>query len=313
MSKFRKALVAKPQAETGRLQLYHVIAMVLTLVLPFTSGLKAQNAPGNKNPAPAPASKRVRKSEIVLIYYPSIFRAKSEDSEYVLVTVQADGDAEVVLHGPFYWSDSVRVYQGRLPKAYVGQLVKRTEQALLYSFRRHYEGGPQDEDVFYLSDLPLSQTFTERSFDYFGLLETPVSISALIYELRTVWKRLEKVRPAYAYIRVESVGSVSPQDVRREVRFISLQAFSPELRAIVVTAIKKPLSFHALSRPQSVKILSVTHPRSSINVVVNGLAYRFNLYLPRPEAPSTSKETPNSCSYNLLSHGNASRRLRFLQ
>lgn len=231
------------------------------------------------------------KAAIFLNYYPSVFRLNLEESEYVWVKVQANGRAKVVLYGQYYWSDNISKYQGRLPKTYVRQLVNRTTEALSSnSSTRHYEGGPQDEEVFYLSILPLSQTFHQQPLDYLGLLETPRNVSDLIYELRTLWKRLEKARPAYAYLRVESVVRVSPQQVRQDLRFKPLQRFPQELRQIILAAVRNPLNFQALSRQQSDKFLVTTSSLTSFHAVIDGFAYRVTLYLPRMESPSTSKE-----------------------
>jgi hypothetical protein len=211
-----------------------------------------------------------------------------------LVTVQPDGKAKAVLFGEYYWSEAVSVYQGRLPKSYVKQLLNRVAEAISGdTSRRHYKGGPQDEQVFYLSTLPLSQTFHQRNLVYTGLLAAPRNVSDLIYELRTLWKRLEKVRPAYAYLRVDSVGRVSPQHVRKHLEFKPLETFPRELRPIVLAAISRPLTFEPLSRPQSVRILSVIPSPTSFNVVIGGRAYRLTLYLPRTKSPSTSRRLPS--------------------
>jgi hypothetical protein len=235
-----------------------------------------------------------KKEEIVLIYYPPVFRTNREESEWVLVTVQPDGKARVVLFTEYYWSDAVIIFQGSLPKSYVKELLNRAAEALSgETSRRHYEGGPQDEQVFYLSTLPLSQTFQQGGLVYSGLLAAPRNVSDLVYELRTLWKRLEKVRPAYAYLRLDSVGSVSLQHVIEHPEFKSLQTFPRELRPIVLAAIRKPLAFEPLSRSQSVKILSIIPNSTSFNVVIGRRAYRLTLYLPRTNSPSTSRRLPN--------------------
>jgi hypothetical protein len=284
----------KPQPISKHFAL--ILSLGLVVLVIMAASQTAMAGPGTFSVATTVANAgKLKQQEIVLIYYPPVFRTNREESEWVLVTVQPDGKARVVLFTEYYWSDAVIIYQGRLEKSYVKQLLKRVTEALSGdTSRRHYEGGPQDEQVFYLSTLPLSQTFQQRGLVYSGLLAAPRNVSDLVYELRTLWKRLEKVRPAYAYLRVDSVGRVSRQHVRQHSEFKPLETFPRELRPIVLAAIRRPLSFEPLRRPQSVRILSVIPSPTSFSVVIGGRAYRLTLYLPRTK--STTENSIYCCA-----------------
>jgi hypothetical protein len=236
-------------------------------------------------------------------FFPSVFSEKLDESaESIFLIVRGNGEAKVVHYGLNFRSDNIVVYQGILPKDYTAELIAKARRATAEVSRtRHYEGGPQDEPVFNLSIRPPDKSENEQHpIEYWGLLQQPQSVSALVNELRFLRKRLKKEQPAYAYVRRESIGRESPEYIKQDSRFRRVQSFPPTTRSILINAVRNPLNFYALSRSQVTQLLKSVSSRTSLYLIYNGYAYGLTLYLPRDAAhPSQQGISRNETTSHL--------------
>lgn len=242
--------------------------------------------------------------EVCFSFSPSVFTENIDVStEPMFLVVKRNGEAKVVNYGVNFWSDNILVHQGNLPKDYVAGLISKARRAITEASRsRRYEGGPQDEPVFYLSLEPSQE---QRTIEYLGLLEQPDNVRALVSELRVLWKRLRKVEPAYAYVRRESIGKESPDYIKRDSRFKSVRNFPHNLRPILINAIREPLNFYALDRSQVAELSKFISSRSLLYVTYNGYGFGLTLFLPKTylhqsQKGSSSEDTIHPCQKTIF-------------
>lgn len=221
--------------------------------------------------------------EIRFDYYPPVGEIEPSGSGLVFVSIHEDGEAKVIRYGPYFKTDSVRVYQGILSRQVTSQLITRIRKALSeWSPKRVYDDGFQDENIFHLAVAPKNSLPIE--IKYSGLLGTSSEVMSVVDELRMLWKRLDEVPAAYAYVRskpiIQQFQDVGPI---KNAHHISVQKFPQQLRHRITNAINGPLAFHALTRSQVKQLLVVTSNQYQFAVERKGLSHGLTLYVPQKE------------------------------
>lgn len=239
--------------------------------------------------------------EIRFGFFPSIFTEKlGESTEPMFLVIRRNGEAKVVNYGLYFRSDNIVVHAGKLPPKYVTELMLKARRVIADTSRsRRYEGGPQDEAVFYLSVVPFNKRpIQQPSTEYLGLLEQPDNVLALVAELRMLWKKLKKLKPAYAYLRLETTGKVLPAYVKTDPRFKPIRIFPRKIQTILINAITNPFEFYPLSQPQGVLLSKFATLPYEIFVNYKSFGYRLTLYLPSsvphpvPKGPPKNEHHP---------------------
>lgn len=221
--------------------------------------------------------------EIKFDFYPSALNT-GDKSEPVFVTIRGDGKAQAVRYG-LYSGDAVKVYEGILSKTDLAALRAKAIAAIpIASRHRRYDTGHQDEETFYLAVATRNSSSSMlSSIEYWGMLGLPSEISSLVDELRSLWKRLKEVRPAYGYLRSVPIKKEDLEYLRQNStpNFKLIKELPRRLRPTVITAIRNPLNFFAINQAEANILLKFTSDTPHFAVIEKDSGYGLALFLPR--------------------------------
>jgi hypothetical protein len=234
-------------------------------------GASSQNAQTHrlanaaKGRPPKPKRESVR---IVFDYNPNALDWNFENSEFAFVVISGDGNAQAVRYGP-YNPAILGVYEGKLPEAAIVRLVDTARRIIpkASELAKPYVGSC-DADSFQLSVSPPGSSVNPSKMSDFACLPAmSKDIRELVEEMRTVWKRLNRIPLAYGYLRSVQFFPLKSRELN--LRWLSNRKLSHECHIIIRNASKHSPRLYAVTQLQYEQLLSLTrYPSHPFDFVV---------------------------------------------
>ena len=207
-------------------------------------------------------------------------------SMYVLL--HADGYARVV-HYSRYLQDVVALYQGILSARTLESLFSATDdQAFREALKReNFAGvGLSQGDQVHLSLYVQGRIKGE----IFGFLpDIPKDVQDFTQELLALTKQLDKISPAYAYMRNEPIEASRLEYLskRKNIDFLLIHDFPYEIRSILTEAINNPYDFIVLEKAQYDSISTWRPGSHEFFVTSDHSGYQLHLFGSQSESEQT--------------------------
>ena len=218
-------------------------------------------------------------AEIILNFQPFLHAEESIPGGAMFVVLRGDGKTRVVHYSPNRLV-VLAVYQGILSEADVRPFWTKTGES---GFREALQvesfagTGFEEGDPFYLSlkgpDLVEGKIF--------GLLQNaPEVVRALVKDLLVLWKRLDKISLADAYVRGEPIRKERFDRLRQrgQVRFASLHEFPSNIQPRLAEAIDHPYDFIPLQQAQYDQLLTWRSDGHELFVINDNTSYQLSLF-----------------------------------
>ncbi|MDQ3684573.1 MAG: hypothetical protein M3430_03105 [Acidobacteriota bacterium] len=208
------------------------------------------------------------------------------DPTSTFVLLHSNGQAQTVRYSR-YSTTVIAVHQGTLHQTEATRLLARVREALRREIPNKIER--EFDDLF---DLSLrDQSAADEKIIGGEIENAPEDVRALVEEMCSLWKRLEEVSPADAYIRSAPIAKDRLALLLRErkLRFTSPREFPPDLQPIVTDSISGPGDFRPLSRVQYNRLLAWRSHGYDFFVLDNSLGHQLTLYLTRKQTTPAPK------------------------
>ena len=201
-----------------------------------------------------------------------------EEPSAASVSLREQGEAEFVRYVPAQLSVS-EVRRGRLPGAETARLQARGAALRSALAGGGFAGtGFEEGDLFQLSLGPGGPAAS-------GLVhKAPRELQDFFRDLLSLEGRLDKARPAEAYVRAETIDPGRLDALRRRgaVRLLPLGDFPADLRPALAQAAGSPLRFFPLSRAQYERLLAFCSHGRELFVLDRDAGHQLALYTSRP-------------------------------
>jgi hypothetical protein len=208
--------------------------------------------------------------EIRFEFYPTT--AYDDSVAPTFMVVGQDGHAQALRFQLRDQSRNIASYEGVLPRPEVQRLFARVSAAIrLPKYRQDYD--PKliyESDSFYLALKQQASRVEEIS----GGLETrPDEVRSLITDIREVWKQLQEVQPAYAYLSSRPIDKDRLRLLKRKKDYLTpITSLPVSLQLLLIPAVRQPRNFYPLTQEQYDQLKA-----RKLSVVYKGLGYELIL------------------------------------
>jgi len=203
----------------------------------------------------------------------------SVDSASLFIAISRDGRVSAVRYQFRDRATNAAAYEGLLPEAEVQRLFARVRSAFrLPKHRRDYDPKlAYESDGFYLAIKSNQGKYREMS----GGLETrPDDVRALVMEMTELWKRLNEVPPAYAYLTSRPVEQDRLRLLKSKYKIdlTPIESLSADLQSLLIPVVTQPLNFYPLTQEQYNQLKS-----GKLAVTFKNRGYELTMFLSAKE------------------------------
>lgn len=166
-----------------------------------------------------------------------------------LAVLDGQGTARVLIYDP-YVRRVVAVHEGRLEPARLKRLLAATRSDELHRafVRRSFDAGDVSDHGETFSLTVQTKNGTEQWCGGF-LHRAPAEVRTLVEEVSGLWRELEAVEPAEAYMLSAEIAEPRLSRLREagRLRFFELDELPEALRPAIEQAVARPGEFHPIT------------------------------------------------------------------
>jgi hypothetical protein len=172
------------------------------------------------------------------------------------------------------------LYEGVLPEAEVQRLFARVRAAFRSpEHRKDYDRKLiYESDSFYLG----ARSDNGKVKEMFGSLETrPEEVRTLITEMTEVWRRLNEVPPAFAYLTSRPIEKDRLRLLKSKykVDLLPIESLPAALQPLLMPVVTQSLNFYPLTQPQYNQLKA-----GKLAITFKGKGYELSLFPSAKEA-----------------------------
>jgi len=211
----------------------------------------------------------------VRLEFTSLGPGVDDSSAPLFIAISRDGRVRAVRYHFRDRATNAAAYEGVLPEAEVQRFFARVRSAFrLPKHRRDYDPKlAYESDGFYLAIKSNQGKYREMS----GELETrPDDVRALVMEMTELWKRLNEVPPAYAYLTSRPIEQDRLRLLKSKykINLTPIESLSADLQSLLIPVVTQPLNFYPLTQEQYNQLKS-----AKLAVTFKNRGYELTMFL----------------------------------